>query len=990
MLRLGAVARGIADEVRAMHAVARSVPIDTWLGFVVVYLALASVGLLPLGGIALVLHVIAWAVMALLLIAPGVSAQLWRADDDLGIRGRHDPTVVGHLPDVIALFAFPFYMLSQAVLFWRLERQFPGSLAGDGWGTAWGYALDNLLLTELFLDVFDVFRLTLAGDTTSLLGAVAVFTTRAALSLGFIRVALRVLRAALYRASGVGRGVDHLASVLAAVEDDDVPAARYHATAIASGMHATVELLADRVDDPVRGDDAWRSLHAIRDWAIPHLLLEAGHGHARAERYLALAETLGAEGFTPPALADPVTRPFLRGALAVAGAAVLAVPLLIVGPWGAAVAAALTVAAGWALTSPRSLLEAAVERGLVAPFPAARFQRATVAWVAATTVVFLVAGFGLVVNVAAVAPGAFDVRAGGAATAAALPPVDVRSASGFVLANLARVQVLFGAADVFAFAPLPLEQRPVAGSLVTFALRTGINLGLVALVLTLLTVGGERLGLGALGVNHVLLAALEARRGGRYARDLLVAHDLAVGRGLLAAIDQAERDDLRMALASSGAYAWCAHHPTAGASEALVELEDASRARSQAAIVEALGQRGWGRRIAPLVDEVDALFEPHEGESLAQVVPWLAVDVWCHLAAVTAGTSGREQEAWRTLQRADAVLRARGVPEALLETYGPDETNLAEDRPPPAVVARAWREAELTWVRVAASLAIDAVRRDDEVPSRAILHDARARLAAADASDPQRLAGAALLLDLYAAAWEEPDTVVATLTRVLAAHDDLPATHPERRAIGAAARLLADVAEERGAGVADDLRSRLDAADATSPEGDAFDPRRFDELVRMAGLLVRVAPGAAALAGCRRALETAETHDALLAPPQRSALLQTLVDAVFAASRLDLHTETVVLGRSLRVRSEAAMRVRGGSELYYHGVLASAEAVAAAALDDASGARDAAEAARSALLAVADAAADDPAIDRVDLATHLDAIETLLRRLGGDEAPANS
>lgn len=988
MLRLGAVARGIADEVRAMHAVALSVPLGTWVTFAVLYLALATVGLLPLGHVALALHVLAWVVLALVLIAPGVDARLWRADDDLGIRGRHDPTVVGHLPDVIALFAFPFYMLSQAVLFWRLERQFPGSLAGDGWGTAWGYALDNLLLTELFLDVFDVFRLTLASDATSLLGAVAVFTTRAALSLGFIRVALRILRAAVYRASGVGRGVDHLASVLAAVEDGDVPAAHYHATAIASGMHATVELLADRVDDPVRGDDAWRSLHAIRDWAIPHLLLEAGHGHARAARYLALAETLGEEGFTPPARADPVARPLVSGALAVAGVAVLALPLLIVGPWGAVVAIALTVAAGWALTSPRSLLEAAVERGLVAPFPVARFQRATVAWVAATTVVFLVAGFGLVVNVAAVAPGAFDVRAGGAATTAVLPPVDVRSASGFVLANLARVQVLFGAADVFAFAPLPLEQRPVAGSLVTFALRTGINLGLVALVLTLLTVGGERLGLGALGVNHVLLAALEARRGGRYASDLLVAHDLAVGRGLLAAIDQAERDDLRMALASSGAYAWCAHHPTAGASEALVELEDASRARSQAAIVEALGQRGWGRGIAPLVDEVDALFEPHEGESLAQVVPWLAVDVWCHLAALTAGTSGREREAWRTLQRADAVLRARGVPEALLETYGPDETNLAEDRPPPEVVARAWREAERTWVRVAASLAIDAAGRDDEVPSRTILRDARARLAAA--SDPQRLAGAALLLDLYAAAWEEPDTVVATLTRVQAAHDDLPATHPERRAIGAAARLLADVAEERGAGVADDLRSRLDAADATSPEVDAFDPRRFDALVRMAGLLVRVAPGAAALAGCRRALASAETHDALLAPPQRSALLQTLVDATFAASRLDLHTETVVLGRALRVRSEAAMRVRGGSELYHHGVLASAEAVAAAALDDANGARDAAEAARSALTAVADAATDHSAIDRADLATQLEAIETLLRRLGGDDAPARS
>ncbi|TVR94847.1 MAG: hypothetical protein EA416_02890 [Trueperaceae bacterium] len=981
MLRLGAVARGLGDEVRAMHAVARSVPLDTWFAFTVWYLLLASVGLLPLGPFALALHVLTWAILALVLVAPGVVARLWRIDDELGVRGRSDPTVVGHLPDVIALFAFPFYMLSQAVLFWRLERQFPGSLAGDGWGMAWRYALDNLLLTELFLDVFDVFRLTLASDATSLLGAVAVFTTRAMLSLGFIRVALRVLRAALYRASGVGRGVDHLALLHDAVEDDDVAGARLHARAIAAGMHDTVVLLAERVDDPARTADAWRSLHAIRDWAIPYLRVEAADGHPRGERFRAIVERLDDEDVEPPALADPSPRPLLRAVLVVTIIAALAVPLVVVGPWGVALATALTVAAACALASPRALLEAAVEHGVVPVFPVERFRHATVAWVGATTVVFLVAGYGLIVNVASVAPHAFAPRgAVGAPSAAAVGQVvDARAASGFVVANLARVQVFFGAADVFAIAPLPLEQRPLAGSLVTLALRTGVNLGLVALVLTLLSVGGERLGLGALGVNHVLIAALEARRGGRYAADLLEAHDLEVAKGLMTVLDQAEHGDLRMALAASGAYEWCAFHESAGAWAVLEAHDDACRVRSQAAIAEALSRRGGRAGIAPLVDEVATAFAPHDGESLVQLVPWTAVEVWCHLAAVD-GEQGRYREAWHTLERASAVLTARGIPDELVEAYGHDETHLVEPAPAPDDVERAWREAELIWVRVAASIAIAAAQRDEAVPSAALLLEARTRLAPLAEADPLRSHGDALLLDGIAAAWEGAEAAVATLERVVDALDELPTTHPAHAAIGAVARLVGDVVEERCGDARRDVRARLAAVDARAPGAGSFDPLHFDELVGVASLLVRLAPGPAALAGSHRALAVAEAHAGALTPTQRSALAQMLTDAVFAARDLERHEDVVSLGRALRRRIEAAAAYRGGTDRFVQGVLASAEAHAAEALGDTAAALEAGTAAHDAFLTLStDGAA---AIDEANLTSHTAAIDALLRRVG--------
>src|SRR5690606_23894984 len=212
----------------------------------------------------------------LLVVWPEVIAYEMRKDDELAIRDRDGAAVVTYLPVAVALFALPYYLVAQATLFRNVMERFPGVLPGSGWGDAWRLSIDNLLFTELFLDVFDVLGVGLAGDTEHVAGRVLVFITRLLLSVGLVRVAVSLLRAAYYRAHGLGRGADVLSELDEAVDAGDAVRVGHLGREIANDMRGTVDAVVHRLLEadalePVRRDNAYRSLRALRDWAIPAL-----------------------------------------------------------------------------------------------------------------------------------------------------------------------------------------------------------------------------------------------------------------------------------------------------------------------------------------------------------------------------------------------------------------------------------------------------------------------------------------------------------------------------------------------------------------------------------------------------------------------------------------------------------------------------------------------------------------------------------------------
>ncbi|MFO7546457.1 MAG: hypothetical protein R6W77_13275 [Trueperaceae bacterium] len=559
----------------------RRTSLVSWLGFGLILLAASAIGAAPLGWAAFVLQVVGFALVSLFLVWPEAVARAMREDDAFGVRERDSAAVVTYLPVAVATFALPFYLGAQATLFWRVMRHFPAVLDGSGWNDAWRLSLDNLLFTELFLDLFDVFGVGLAAEPSHLVGRLLVFVTRLLLSVGFVRVAVSILRAAYYSAHGLGRGADALAALENAVSDGDAVRAGNLGREIANDVRGTLDVLLDRLRAPESREAAFRCLRALRDWAIPTFQSRITHGDARAAELGALLEELGAawSGGEP---ARPRMRPTR---IAVLVAAVLGVGALLVGSpaWVAfGVGAAAMAMLVWLLASPRATYELAMERGIAPLVSLERLRGATLASSALLALAFLLVSWVTLWNAAILWPGSFEeVRA----------QVGRGSLLGFIGASLVRLQVFLSVPDVFRIAEPAIEQRPWIGSLLTLTLRTGMNLGFVAVVLTALGIRRDRQGFsGLLRVPDELGMRMEALRGGRYAHLFVTYHDLRVGQRLWSALDAADDADTQEALAASGAFDWCLPY------DSLEEPTSPRRLRSQSVVIEAMHRKGWTLR----------------------------------------------------------------------------------------------------------------------------------------------------------------------------------------------------------------------------------------------------------------------------------------------------------------------------------------------------------------------------------------------------------
>ena len=584
-----AILGALGAEIRGVLATVRRTSVVSWLGFGLILLVASAIGAAPLGRAAFVLQVVGFALASLFLVWPEAVARVMREDDAFGVRERDSAAVVTYLPVAVATFALPFYLAAQATLFWRVMQHFPNVLDGSGWSSAWRLSLDNLLFTELFLDLFDVFGVGLAAEPPHLVGRMIVFVTRLVLSVGFVRVAVSILRAAYYRAHGLGRGADALAALENAVSDGDAVRAGHLGREIANDVRGTLDALLDRQEDPASRDPAFRCLRALRDWAIPTFQSRITHGDARATQLEALLEELGAawSGGEP---APPRMRPVRIAAVVTAALGVGALLVLSPAPLAFGVGALVMVLLVWLLASPRATYEAAMERGLAPHVSLDRLRGATLTSSALLALTFLLVSWLTLWNAATLWPGSFEeVRA----------QVGRGSVLGFIGASLVRLQVFLSVPDVFRIAEPAIEQRPWIGSLLTLTLRTGLNLGFVAVVMTALGIRRDRQGFsGLLRVPDELGMRMEALRGGRYAHLFVTYHDLRVGQRLWAALDAADDADTQEALAASGAFDWCLPY------DSLEEPSSPQRLRSQSVVIEAMHRKGWTLR--QWVRELDA------------------------------------------------------------------------------------------------------------------------------------------------------------------------------------------------------------------------------------------------------------------------------------------------------------------------------------------------------------------------------------------------
>lgn len=833
------VLRGLVVELGELRDTVRLTPARLWLRYGIVALFFSGLGLLPLGSLSLPLQALGFSLIATLVVWPEWFARRLRSSDTFGIRERDSSVVATYLPVAVAGFGLPFYLCAQAVLFWRVMRELPGVLDGSTLSDAWRYAIDSLLFTELFLDLFDVFGFGLASDPPGLAGRALVFVTRLLLSIGFVRIALTLARAAFYRAHGLGRGEDSITQLERAAASGDAVLAGHLGRELTRDVNATVEVLLSRLYAGIATPEDARCLRALREWAIPYLRTRITHGDPRGEALEATSREL-ADAWEQEPDPPPRLRAFRIGLVGTALAAIAAMTTFGPAPLAFTLGFAMMLLLTWQLLSPRASYEAAMEAGISPYVSIDRLRTGVLAWSALLAVAFVFASWGTLSAAAAMWPATFGPEGA---------RVDGRSVLGFIGASLLRVQLFLSVPDVFGLGEAGIEQRPFLGSALTFVLRTGLNLGTAAIVVTALSIRRDREGLsGLLRAADTLGMRMEALRGGRHAHLLVTYYDFRVCGRLWEALDTARDTDTQEALAASGAFDWCVLHETLG------ETSTVERLKSQAAVVYALHGRGW----------------------FQQAENWTS-----HLVSELGSGAGPAAARAQVIARFAAMAAQDGSHEEATDLFSAAYEALLEDQEDDGADPAASLEAQAVWVRsVTRALGVfppDAL----EANVTAALADRAAEVAATLVeAKPERFMTDVLRLGGLRAALigrtSGPREGVAELERVVDATRAVPRRHPWREVLMlnlvGTASALASMAEENEDDEAQGTAAALEASlldelgrlehgwDAKDLAVRAYDERLGEELAQSVGVLAGLMPTHAAYVTATRAAEVFEAR----------------------------------------------------------------------------------------------------------------------------------
>lgn len=564
------------------------------------------------------------------------------------VRLADSPLVVPYLPQLITLLALPLYLLSMAGVF--------ATTLNDGasgtrlaWPAVLALSLDNVVRTELFFDLFEIFHVRFGPPPGDLISRTTVFVTRLLLDLTFGKLAIRLLHAAYYRSRGLGRGEDTLYRLRDALRGRDAAGTEHYARSVGESLRAAVDgLLGHWRAGGLHGERAGRCLASLREWALPYLerraRLTAGDERAGVEADRAALQAAG----PPPPPAPP--RPWLAALFYLALLAWAAVPFRLPDGPALALAVPLVLLLSWCLVTTRAWLDRLVAWRLLAPVDPARLPLA-VAGLALCLVPPLMAGQARLFQVTAqVVPGLFGETPGAT--------VNVLSALGFVVDNLTRTQLFVDVANIYQLRVVPLEQDGLIGGLLTLFVRTTYSLGVLGVLTAFAAAWFNRLRGFAVTPNAELRLREEAEECGPQADRLAGFHYTEIRTFLRGQMDRHAGDpELLTALAASGFLT--AHTASLPAERAVVTTLDETICRANTA--EALARQG---RHADAVEEwravvvaYRALVEAGDDERQGDVANALRQQ------ALSLGHLGRRDEAVVSLDEALVwfqALRAAG------------------------------------------------------------------------------------------------------------------------------------------------------------------------------------------------------------------------------------------------------------------------------------------------------------------------------------------
>jgi tetratricopeptide (TPR) repeat protein len=385
--------------------------------------------------------------------------------------------VVSYLPQLITLLAFPPFLITMVVLFRLVGVCHPDAFPVEDTHTAWMVAFDNFLRCQLFFGFFDLMHTGFGPQPAGRLGSAVIFVSRLLMDLAFIKLAVQIFQAAAYRAAGLGRGEDKLFKVAGALAAGDTADTRILCQAVGDSLREAVEALRGELGDPEKGEQAWRSLYLMRDFALPYLQGRAERTESDTERAELTALIRRLRTATDADVVEPPV-PVRWGLLALFG---LALVLLVVLPFFFSTFPALIVAAivmallAWLIVRPRTWLDRLVRWRLLPALPPNRLALAAACWSFVLMPLLMITAAKVFFEAASVLPGVFEPTD---------EPINFLSAFAYVLKNLVRTDAFLGLARAGHLHVVSLQPSGTAGAILTLATRLSFDAGIIALLVT--------------------------------------------------------------------------------------------------------------------------------------------------------------------------------------------------------------------------------------------------------------------------------------------------------------------------------------------------------------------------------------------------------------------------------------------------------------------------------------------------------------------------
>ena len=461
MLLVTRFIKGLRDELRAVVHVAPLLQPPAWAALLVLALLPVAAHLALDGGLLFWVQAVCLLGIGLLGLFSEFVAYYWRRRH--WTRFPDGEEVVPFLPALLTLLSFPLYFFASVSLFAAAGQAWPHLIPVPDSGAAWGAALDNLLRSQIFFSLFEVFKLRLGPEFEGLHAENLVFATRFFLSAALIKFIIVLARAAYYRSRDMGRGTDLMARLEKAVVADDPALTAQVAGRLGDSLRDACDRLQAQTHQG-QAQYAWQALAAMQAFALPHFerCVKAATGNTWHAQNAFLQQFRQHIHITEIPAQPASRRRSLLATPVLLLAGLSAVQFVLPGLAGTALSAVLLLLLAWLVLDTRRWAEALEQRGLIrAATPeqlAAWMQRGI--WFAAPLLIATQTRL------------LFGLHEAGVPLFAPAPvTVDAVAVLFFTFDNLLRTQMLVDIFQVYGFYTADLRHEGLFGGLTTWANR---------------------------------------------------------------------------------------------------------------------------------------------------------------------------------------------------------------------------------------------------------------------------------------------------------------------------------------------------------------------------------------------------------------------------------------------------------------------------------------------------------------------------------------